>query len=76
MVNFMQKTNAKSFRTMVDSIKMGTRWRDALKEASGVTPAQPTAAFGRSVGIPNLQPYTPRLAASRLLLFHFLMIEY
>ena len=56
MVNFLMKTSGKKFLKMFDAIKMGTKWPDALKDAYGVTPAELTAAFGRSVGIPNLQP--------------------
>jgi hypothetical protein len=56
IVNFMLKSSGKNFRKMFDAIKMGTKWQDALKDAYGVTPAELTAAFGRSVGIPNLQP--------------------
>ena len=36
---------------MLDAIKLGTKWQDALKDAYSVTPADFTAAFGRSVGI-------------------------
>jgi hypothetical protein len=56
MVSFLQKSNVKSFRKMVNSIKMGSKWQDALQGAYRATPAQLTAAFGQSVGIPNLQP--------------------
>ena len=56
MVDFMLKSDGKAFRKMLDAIKHGTKWQDALKDAYGVTPAELTAAFGKSVGIPNLQP--------------------
>jgi hypothetical protein len=56
MVNFLLKSNPKNFRKMLDAIKLGTKWQDALADAYGVTPAELTVAFGRSVGIPNLQP--------------------
>lgn len=56
MTAFLMKSNPKGFRQMIDAIKQGTKWRQALKDAYGVTPAELTAAFGRSVGIPNLQP--------------------
>ena len=56
MVNFLLKSSGRSFRKMLDAIKMGTKWQVALKDAYGVTPAELTTAFGRSVGIPNLQP--------------------
>ena len=47
MVNFLLKSNGKSFRKMLDAIKPGTKWQDALKDAYGVTPAELTAAYGR-----------------------------
>ena len=56
MVNFLLKSNGMKFRKMLDAIKLGTKWQDALEDAYGATPAKLTAAFGRSVGIPNLQP--------------------
>lgn len=56
MVNFMLKSDAESFRKMLDAIKQGIPWQKALKDAYGVTPAELTEAFGKSVGIPNLQP--------------------
>ena len=56
MVSFLLKSNAKAFCKMINSIKMGTKWQDALQDAYRATPAELTAAFGRSVGIPNLQP--------------------
>ena len=56
MVNFLLKSDGKAFRKMLDEIKSGAKWQDALKTAYRVTPAELTAAYGRSMGIPNLQP--------------------
>ena len=56
MVEFLLRSNGKSFRKMLDAIKQGTKWRAALKEAYGVTPAELTVAYGRTVGIPDLRP--------------------
>jgi hypothetical protein len=56
MVGFLLKSDGKAFRKMLEAIKHGTKWEDALKDAYGVTPAELTTAFGKTVGIPNLHP--------------------
>jgi hypothetical protein len=56
MVDFMLKTSGRSFRRLIDLIKTGTPWRDALRQSYGLTPEGLAAAYGRSVGIPNLKP--------------------
>ncbi len=56
MTDFLLKTNSKAFRELIDGIKSGKKWEDALQESYGVTPAELTAQFGMSVGIPGLMP--------------------
>jgi hypothetical protein len=56
MINYLLKSNGNAFRKMLEGIKLGTKWQNAIQDAFGATPEGLTAAFGRSVGIPNLQP--------------------
>ena len=56
MVDFMLRSNPKAFRAMIDDIKSGVKWEDALQKNFKVTPAELTQKFGASVvGIPNLR---------------------
>jgi hypothetical protein len=56
LVDFMLKSNAKSFRALLDGIKLGEKWPVALKKAYGVTPDELILQFGRSIGVPYLTP--------------------
>lgn len=57
MVDFMLRSNPKAFRALIDGIKSGEKWRDALKKTYGVTPAELTQKFGMAVvGVPMLRP--------------------
>ncbi len=44
------------YRKLIDGIKDGLTWEDALHEAYGLTPAELARAYGQSIGIPDLQP--------------------
>jgi hypothetical protein len=44
------------YRKLIDGIKDGLPWEDALHESFGMTPEQLAAAYGKSVGIPDLKP--------------------
>ena len=44
------------YRKLIDGIKDGLPWEDALKEAYGLTPAELARAYGQAIGIPDLQP--------------------
>ena len=44
------------YRKLIDGIKDGLPWEDALREAYDWTPAQLTQAYGQSIGIPDLKP--------------------
>jgi hypothetical protein len=56
MVDFMLKSNPKAFRELIDAVKSGKKWEDALQAAYGVTPEELAAQFGMSMGIPRLMP--------------------
>jgi hypothetical protein len=57
MVDFMLRSNPKAFRAMIDDIKSGVKWEDALKKSFKVTPEELTQKFGMAVvGIPMLRP--------------------
>ncbi|MBN1395024.1 MAG: hypothetical protein JW959_08370 [Pirellulales bacterium] len=57
MVEFMLRADPKAFRKMIDDIKSGVKWQDALKKNFKVTPEQLTQKFGMAVvGIPMLRP--------------------
>ncbi|MBU4398370.1 MAG: hypothetical protein KKE86_03440 [Planctomycetes bacterium] len=57
MVDFMLRSNPKAFRAMIDGIKSGEKWQDALKKSYGVTPEELTQKFGMAVvGVPMLRP--------------------
>ena len=56
MVNFLLKTHRKNFREMIDYIKAGSTWQEALKRAYGFTPEELAKQYGKSIGAPNLVP--------------------
>ncbi len=57
MVDFMLRSNPEAFRAMIDLIKSGETWRDALKKSYGATPRELTQRFGVAVvGVPMLRP--------------------
>jgi hypothetical protein len=44
------------YRKLIDGIKEGLPWEEALGEAYGMDPIQLARAYGQSIGIPDLQP--------------------
>jgi hypothetical protein len=56
MVNFLLKYDRKAFRRLIDEIKLGAKWEDALQKTYRVTPQELARQYGRSMGIPNLAP--------------------
>jgi hypothetical protein len=44
------------YRKLIDGIKDGLPWEDALRESFDMTPEQLAAAYGKSIGIPDLKP--------------------
>jgi hypothetical protein len=56
MVNFLLKCDRKAFRRLIDEIKLGAKWEDALHKTYRLTPQELAWQYGRSMGIPNLAP--------------------
>lgn len=56
MADFLIKTDAKSFRKMLDAIKSGMKWQEALKKYYRWTPEELVQKFGLTVGIRDLKP--------------------
>ncbi|MCA8999524.1 MAG: hypothetical protein KDA80_21190 [Planctomycetaceae bacterium] len=56
MVDLMIKESPDQFRLLFNGIKEGLPWRDSLMRAYGLTPEALTTAYGRSIGVPGLQP--------------------
>ena len=57
MIDFMIHGNPKAFRLLIDNIKSGVKWQEALKKTYKVTPEELTQKFGMAVvGIPALTP--------------------
>ena len=56
LINFMIAQDRERFRALVDAIKAGKPWRDALEQDYGTTVERLTAGFGRAIGIPDLRP--------------------
>lgn len=57
MVDFMLRSDPKAFRGLIDGVKSGQKWQDALKKSYGVSPEELTQRFGMAVvGIPMLRP--------------------
>ena len=44
------------YRKLIEAIKLGVPWEDALMHAYKMTPEQLTDAYGRSMGIQDLKP--------------------
>jgi hypothetical protein len=56
LTEFMIKHDKAKYKTFIDGIKEGLTWEDSLRESYKATPEQLVTAFGKSVGIPDLQP--------------------
>ena len=56
MTDFLIRSNPKAYREMIEGIKSGKKWEEALKSAYGVTPPELAARFGMAVGAPGLTP--------------------
>jgi hypothetical protein len=55
MVDFMLKHDPKKFVEFIDGIKAGLTWQESMQENYGLTPQEFVAAYGRSIGVPNLR---------------------
>ena len=44
------------YRKMIEAIKLGMPWEEALQQVYKLTPAQLAQLYGQTIGIPDLQP--------------------
>jgi hypothetical protein len=56
LTNYLIQTDQEKYTTFVNGMKEGQTWEDSLKNAYNATPEQLLAGYGRSIGVPNLQP--------------------
>ena len=56
MVDFLLKYDRKAFRKLIDEVKLGRKWEDALQKTYRFTPQELARQYGRSMGIANLVP--------------------
>jgi hypothetical protein len=56
MTDYLIRTNPKGFRELIEQIKMGQKWQDALQKSYRLTPEQLALQFGMASGIPGLSP--------------------
>ncbi len=56
LTTFLVKADQKKYVDFINGIKEGKKWQDSLKDAYHVTVEQMVSAYGRSIGIPDLQP--------------------
>lgn len=56
MTEFLIKTDRAKYAAFINGMKEGMPWEESLRQAYNVTPAQLVTAFGKSIGVPNLQP--------------------
>jgi len=56
LTEFMVSKSQKRYRAFIQAIKEGKPWKQALKEDYGVTVKELVSAFGRHLGIRDLQP--------------------
>lgn len=54
MVELLLKVHPEQFKLFFNGIKEGLKWEDSLQRAYGMTRADLTTLYGRSIGIPNL----------------------
>ena len=54
MVELLLKIHPEQFKLFFNGIKEGLKWEDSLQRAYGMTRADLTTLYGRSIGIPNL----------------------
>jgi hypothetical protein len=56
LTTFMIQADQKKYVTFIDGIKEGKTWQESLKDSYNATPEQLVTEYGRSIGIPGLQP--------------------
>jgi len=56
LVQFMLRAKPEAFRKLIDAIKLGKPWQEALQETYGVTPEELAFRYGLALGVPGLRP--------------------
>jgi hypothetical protein len=56
LTTFMVRADQKKYVAFIDGIKEGKTWQESLKDSYDATPEQLVNEYGRSIGIPGLQP--------------------
>jgi hypothetical protein len=54
--NFLIQTDKRKYADFIDGMKQGKEWEVSLQDAYQATPQQLLAAYGKSIGIPDLRP--------------------
>jgi hypothetical protein len=53
---FLLQTSRESYVRLIEALKEGMKWEDALRDAYGSTPDELLAHYGRRIGVPDLRP--------------------
>jgi hypothetical protein len=53
---FLLQSNRESYVRLIEALKEGMKWEEALREAYGSTPDELLAHYGRRIGVPDLRP--------------------
>jgi hypothetical protein len=56
LTEFLLQYDAKAYRQMIDDIKLGKGWEDALKDNYKLTPEELAQQYGKWIGLPMLTP--------------------
>ena len=56
MTDFLLRTNTDAYIKLIESLKEGVPFEEALADTFNATPAQLTTAYGTALGIPDLKP--------------------
>ena len=56
ITDFMIKSNGQAYVEFIKGLKKGLTWQESLQESYQVTPQELVNAYGRSIGIPDLNP--------------------
>ncbi len=56
LTGFLIGIDKRKYADFIDGIKQGKTWEQSLKDSYQSTPNQLVAAYGRAIGIPDLQP--------------------
>jgi hypothetical protein len=56
ITDYLLRNDAKGYRQLLEAIKDGTPWDQALGQCYHLTPGQLAQRYGQSIGIPDLKP--------------------